>query len=503
MNQLRYDSVKFLACYNTNSSTSRHDIPAQLLRMSANIVVAVFLCVAFCEAAVYYYSPTNATNDAFYTRMNSLAAGDVMVFLAGTYTLGGRLGPSFAGTDAAKITIKGEDGKRVIFNRPNANQNIVDFTGSNFVIQNIEFTGGSKGIRLGTSGATVNNVLLYNLTIHDTAETAITCNDDSSVCNNLVVRNVEIYNTGTGTGECLYFGCQDNKCRTTNSLVENCYCHDTLQATSGSVGSGFQIKTGSYNNVVRNSVCARTGGPCVLMYDDYDQGVNTIEGNLSIDSNDAGFQFTAGVIVRNNIVVNSKLGGIFGSTNQVKSGSNPRNIQVLHNTVYGSSSDYCLRGNTWTGANIIVANNALFCEGKAGSFQVLSNQVKVWANNGYIGGSAPPGATGNGAFVLGSITTELQDPSKNNFYPKSTSKLVSSPGGNSTYTTSYDYNCNARSTSSVTIGAYQYQQATNPGAAAVAGYKTCVTPNTPTTTPSSATVTVVSMLTFFVLLLTL
>ena len=51
---------------------------------------------------------------------------------------------------------------------------------------------------------------------------------------------------------------------------------------------------------------------------------------------DHGIQFTAGAVVRNNIVFNSVLAGIGGIVNQPMSGASPRNIIVTQNTVVSS-----------------------------------------------------------------------------------------------------------------------------------------------------------------------
>ena len=42
--------------------------------------------------------------------------------------------------------------------------------------------------------------------------------------------------------------------------------------------TSFQVKPGSYNVVVRNNVCYNTNGVCVLLYDDFNNGQNVIEG---------------------------------------------------------------------------------------------------------------------------------------------------------------------------------------------------------------------------------
>ncbi len=51
-------------------------------------------------------------------------------------------------------------------------------------------------------------------------------------------------------------------------------------------------------------MCYNIPGVCVLLYDDYDRGVNLIEGNVAVNiASDNGIQVTAGAIIRNNIVL--------------------------------------------------------------------------------------------------------------------------------------------------------------------------------------------------------
>jgi hypothetical protein len=82
--------------------------------------------------------------------------------------------------------------------------------------------------------------------IHDTLETGFSANDAGILYTNLVLRRMEIYNTGSATSECFYLGCNQDKCQVKDSLVELNYCHDTNKAQSG-YGSGVQLKTGSYS----------------------------------------------------------------------------------------------------------------------------------------------------------------------------------------------------------------------------------------------------------------
>jgi hypothetical protein len=86
------------------------------------------------------------------------------------------------------------------------------------------------------------------VSIHDTQATGFSANDAGNLYTNLVLRRMEVYNTGTETGECFYLGCNQDKCQVKDSLVELNYCHDTKDAQSG-YGSGVQLKTGSYSTL--------------------------------------------------------------------------------------------------------------------------------------------------------------------------------------------------------------------------------------------------------------
>jgi hypothetical protein len=83
----------------------------------------------------------------------------------------------------------------VIINRPDVYNNIWDFGGSNFIVRNIEFTGGSRGFRCG-DGNNMANALFEDIKIHDTADTAWSFNDVGADYNNITARRIEIYNTG-------------------------------------------------------------------------------------------------------------------------------------------------------------------------------------------------------------------------------------------------------------------------------------------------------------------
>ena len=96
-----------------------------------------------------------------------------------------------------------------IVKRNDASNNIWDFNGSNFIVKNIEFVGGSRGLRLGEQGNCA-NVLLQDLKVHETESTAVSFNDNGRDYNNITIRRVEVYNTGSDTSECFYTGTKVN-----------------------------------------------------------------------------------------------------------------------------------------------------------------------------------------------------------------------------------------------------------------------------------------------------
>jgi len=425
------------------------------------ILIVFYSLLYCCLAEVYVVSPSNSS---IFTIIQNLHPGDQLILTAGTFIFDQKVSFWLNGTAEAPIIIQGESGQHVVVVQE-ANQNIMDFQGTNFILKNIEFTGGSKGLRLGETG-NVSNALFENLTIHDTQETAFSMNQNGLDYNNITIRYLEVYNTGEGTSECFYLGCNYDACTFRNSIVEFNYCHNTTLAESG-FGSGIQVKTGSYNNIIRNNVIFNTGGVGLLLYDSYDLGNNIVDSNLVINAGNIGIQLSAGIVVTNNIIINSYYSGIGGSTTDTYNSLPPRNILIAQNTVLHSQTDYCLRGNSWenTYANtIIIANNVFFCSEAEGSFMIFgdySEGTPIWVNNAYIGGSSPEGANSTGAFLISNSSSQLINPKNYNEYPKSESSLINA--GSGYYTTAGDFNCLPRNQKTPTIGAYEYIQPTNPG----------------------------------------
>jgi hypothetical protein len=86
---------------------------------------------------------------------------------------------------------------------------------------------------------------------------------------------------------------------------------------------------------------------------------NIVEGNVVIGSGDNCIQVTAGVIVRNNLVIGCSASGIAVQANQ----GIPQNVSITHNSVYVSGTSRGVYGS-WssTAVGFIIANNGIYAE---------------------------------------------------------------------------------------------------------------------------------------------
>ncbi|CAF5034736.1 unnamed protein product, partial [Rotaria sp. Silwood1] len=269
---------------------------------------------------------------------------------------------------------------------------------------------------------------------------------------NVTLRNSEITNTNAlanTTGECVYLGCADDTCRIRDSIIDHNYCHDTLGSVGGS-RAGFQVKTGSYNVIIRNNVCYKVVGPCIVVYDDYDRGRNLIDGNLAISAGtaDLGIQYLAGI----GVIQNS----IYPAINYI------RNITISRNTVYMSQADACLRLNGVTNKNITISNNVLYC-GSQLSIKATNDLTGASVYNNAVNGSiSATGIQSCGTFAISNNV--FINATANNFYPAAGSPLINN-GANPFYQALYDYNGMSRSLATPTVGAYEYSTTKTSGCA--------------------------------------
>ena len=195
--------------------------------------------------------------DDLWMVLENAQPGDEIVIHAGTYNMDGLRQFAFAGTETDPIVVRAEDGDEVLIEGI-SDQNTLNVEGTHYTIRGLKIHGGSHGIRVGTS----TRALFEDLEIWGTGDVGFSCNLETNVYDTITIRRVHIHDTA-GTGECMYLGCNDDKCQMFDSLVEFNWCHDTL---AGTQGDGIELKTGSYGNVILHNVIHDVKFPVIAIY---------------------------------------------------------------------------------------------------------------------------------------------------------------------------------------------------------------------------------------------
>lgn len=305
--------------------------------------------------------------DALEAVLEGLAAGDRLVIHAGEYTMDSRLSIQADGTEQDPIAIEAAAGETVVIRRDDASQNIIDFDRASWVtVRGIEWIGGSIGIRL----TDVNRFFFVGNEVHDTGDAAITAN--SANTSYLYFVNNHVHHTN-GTGEGFYLGANFGTWITHHTYVVGNRIHDTGDIQ----GDGVEIKDGSYACVIADNWIENTNWPGVIVYGTQGEAErNIIERNVILTSSEGGIQAAADCIIRNNLIVGAADACIVSQPHQT---ATPSNLEIVHNTLVNDG--VCLRTTSWTGANIVFANNALHSTsgseiaGGTGSATVAGNVV--------------------------------------------------------------------------------------------------------------------------------
>jgi hypothetical protein len=420
------------------------------------VAATLAVCSGFACATDIEIGP----GDDFRSAMQNLNAGDTLIMDGGVYTLSSYFELDLAGTEQAPIVIRAASGQQPVVHYVDDSQNIVNIVDSSFVvIDGIEFSGGSRGIRL----TNTSDFTMRNCHVHDTAANAISANDGGNVYARLTFFHNEIDHTGD-TGEGFYLGCNDDACRVHDSLVANNYIHD-LNGSSITQGDGIEIKAGSYANVVRDNVIHDTGYPGITLYHVNGNGApNVIERNLVWNSGDNGIQVTADAIVRNNIVLSAAAEGIGIHASQ---GGTVGNLTIVNNTVLKASGD-ALHISDVAGP-VLVANNALYApNGNAVFANGSTNLVTLIANVGTGGLSGVSG----GFDASGDIATDFTDANFSGAPPQDlvpqSGRLVGTADAATIATD--DFNAEQRFPD-LDVGAYRNHPGGNPGWPLQAGFK--------------------------------
>lgn len=388
-----------------------------------------------------------------------LQPGDTLELGGGMYEVTERFSISLAGTEDQPITIRAKDGEQPHIHRPNANENLVDIDSAQWVIiDGIEFSGGSAGIRI--SGAS--DLTISNCDIHSTNDVAVRANDGGVTYERLHIVGNEIHDTNN-TGEGMYLGCNEDACRIANSIIERNWVHHTNGPTI-TQGDGIEIKEGSHGNVVRDNVIHDTNYPCILTYSTVGNGeANVIEGNAMWNCGDHAIQSAADAVIRNNIILGAAASGI--SLQPHQSGA-PSNVQVLHNTIVVPGG----RAMNVSGAvgPVVIANNAIYSQ--AGPAIQLGGDTSPLTVVGNVGMGGLSG--GKGGYVDGDIAADFVDAHTGGGVPNDVFPAMGALVGTAdpTYATEVDFNGLPRD-GGLDVGAYAFDAGGNPGWTLQAGFK--------------------------------
>jgi hypothetical protein len=408
-------------------------------------------------AIVFEISPS----DNIITATNALQPGDILELTTGEYITTSRFGVTLDCSAALPCIIRAKSGHSPHVHRPNASQNIMDIENSRYVtFEGIEFSGGSRGLRLNNSSF----IRLIDNHIHDTGDAAITANDSNKTYEGLTIVHNHIHDTN-GTGEGMYLGCNSNGCQVFNSLIANNYIHHTNGA-SVSQGDGIELKEGSYGNIIRDNVIHDTGYPCLLTYSTVGNGAaNIVERNVMWACGDHAIQSAADTIIRNNIILGSTFDGIHCQPHQ---NGVPSNLEITHNTILNTNGSV-IRISNIAGA-VTIANNALYSQsgvairvgGDLSDLTVSNNSGKgslIGISNGFDNSGSL-----SSDFVNASFTGVLPQ----NVFPKTASLLINS--ADSSFNAVDDFNLSSR-IDSLDAGAYRYDINGNSGWIITQGFK--------------------------------
>jgi len=430
-------------------------MPIRATRASPTLLILV-VCARIAAATDIEIGP----EDDYRAVMQGLVAGDTLTLRGGMYPLSSYFELDLAGMATLPIVIRAKAGEQPILHYVDDGQNIVNVVDSNFAtFDGIEFSGGSRGIRLINSS----DITIRNCHVHDTAANAISANDGGNVYARLTFVHNEIDHAGE-TAEGFYLGCNDDACRVHDSLVANNYIHD-LNGPTVTQGDGIEIKAGSYANIVRDNVIHDTAYPGITLYHTNGNGApNVIERNLVWNSGDNGIQVTGDAIVRNNIVLSAAAHGIGIHASQ---GGSPGNLTIVNNTVLKASGD-ALHINDVAGV-VLIANNALYAaSGNAVFANGMTNLVTLTAN---VGTGSLSGVSG-GFDASGNIATDFSAANYSGAPPQDlvprSGRLVGT--GDAATISADDFNAESRFPL-LDVGAYKSNAAGNQGWPLQAGFK--------------------------------
>jgi hypothetical protein len=287
----------------------------------------------------------------------ALVPGDQLVIGPGTYSVAPRWDISAAGTAEAPIRIVAAEEGGVRLTRPDAKQNVLnvgfDRPTSYLLLQGLEITGGSHGLRLGQC----HQVWIDNCHIHHTGGVCLSANSFDT--HHLYLTRNHLHHGG-GHGEGMYLGGNEASVIMSESVIARNHVHDCR----GEQGDGIEVKQGSWGNLITQNHVHDCNYPCITVYGTQGRAPNTIERNRCYRSQDNVMQVQGEAIVRNNVLIGGRGSGFSTTDHQGRS----RSLVVVHNTIVNIG--HAFSGRSWDNREgMVLANNLLYSrEGMAMHF---------------------------------------------------------------------------------------------------------------------------------------
>ena len=434
------------------------------LTKPAVAAVAFFLLAGTAHAATWYVAPSG--NDAnagslaspFQTitkAASRAAAGDVVEVRGGVYH------------EVVKISSKGTASARIIFRAYSGEAAAIDGTGSAPDTNLVQFNGAEfvdfKGFevrnatRLGICGYPAKSVRVLNNNIHGSQRNGIyfgSASSDITIDGNEVYDNVlenRLRNMSGGWGQALAVN-KTNGATITNNRVYRNYGEgiDFVVADNGvargnevfdNYSVGIYLDNARYMTIDRNLVYS-TGDTRYYRNGEPASGIGIANEPYSVTSP------STGIVIKNNIVLNTKWGFYYGAYGL---GGGLKNTTVTNNTFYQSTyAAIWIQSDVHAGS--LVQNNIFHQIGGRAVADVAGAGV-IYRSNNWYGGSA--GAASGVGDVIGDPGFENAGGLRADDYKLVAGARTIEAGLDVTSVVSNDYFGSARSVG-IDIGAHEY-----------------------------------------------
>ncbi len=373
--------------------------------------------------------------------VRKLQPGDELRIGSGVYSVDRLWDISCSGTANAPIRICADKNASVAITRPDNQQNVVNVGMSKpvqyLVLQGLEITGGSHGVRLGACS----DLWIDHCHIHHTSEVCLSANSKDT--QRIYITSNVIHHPG-GTAEGMYLGGNDGSVVMSESVIVG----NLVYECRGTQGDGIELKQGSWGNLIARNKVYDCNYPCITVYGTNGKAQNVIERNLCFRSQDAAMQVQGEAVVRNNILIGGGNGAFVSTDHQGKT----VNLQVIHNTIINTG--HAFRGGSWNARDqMVLANNIIYSkEQNAFHFPNGASKVEIFGNVVVGQGDKFGSKIGNGIedFVRVSWVADELNEGKLNVAPRS---IETFSGGSKRYMLAEDYLGKPRSKSAVISGA--------------------------------------------------